>query len=836
MAVTLSTLLQRGYRLTFAVTIEGIPYIWTETEPGYVASASQPTVPAPYASAVPALMITEGQALSVEVDRSTGVASGKAWDMALSWRGLEDAGLLDDVFAQPSQLTHLTDDLDAGDTTITVDDTSAFASSGTVYIGREAITYTGTTSTAFTGCTRAVAGYAYDYEMSSPGYRWVTNRPMHWRGRFVTLHAHVVTPEGRTLDSAWLTGSTYLEVWKGFVDEAPRASAHAMVLRCLPLVRMAAQEIGHAAEGAVIVQPEVPYDIAGSTGYDNAVPLYVGPGGYLSFSLAWTQTGVTSGTKAWIAPAAGTNEAMTMGEWRQAVVDECIVQLASEAWWGGVAYSGGGAWSDFDGMTVNLTLTPGYVIDSSITQPGPGTYWLTSGASGGQSDADSVGWLYDLTPIYGPGWYLPVHVTEGQGWQDVTLPNAGLGVLELGTEREIIRWDDADDSDLPMVLLRVVERGIGGTTKIKLTQPTKFKSVTGDVGTVGQIIRTLLESSGTGLRGTDDTLTLGQGYGIPEAWIDTDTTEHILQNLTEIHAVSDGRSSMMSLIGGWLALTNRCLVQYTNDSGVVQLGVVDTLTVTDPTASELGADEVLMSGVAAPSSVQAPNEIEIDTSGIGQSPSVVVRDVPRIQGEGPRSAAFSAPGIDVGTAVDLGAALLALGSGVQIVRVPAAPWATGFKIGDPAVLTIAHPAIFDAATGTRAPASVPARIVAWHLDLFTGQREFGLMLAGQVTSLQYLCPTATIGTKNSTTDFDLGTGEGQWFAAGDVVTFYEQGKADTREQERTIDAVTGDNITLTSAASSWVDAGKFVTYPQLSNATTDQDDFAYVDPGTVWGA
>ena len=42
-------------------------------------------------------------------------------------------------------------------TTLTVDDTSAFASSGTVYIGSEIITYSGKSATTFTGCSRGAS-------------------------------------------------------------------------------------------------------------------------------------------------------------------------------------------------------------------------------------------------------------------------------------------------------------------------------------------------------------------------------------------------------------------------------------------------------------------------------------------------------------------------------------------------------------------------------------------------------------------------------------------------------------------------------------------------------
>ncbi|MEK9738517.1 MAG: hypothetical protein VW438_02185, partial [Euryarchaeota archaeon] len=55
----------------------------------------------------------------------------------------------DDIVTTTTSTTH-TDSV----TTITVASTSGFDSSGTIHIANEEITYTGTTSTTFTGCTR----------------------------------------------------------------------------------------------------------------------------------------------------------------------------------------------------------------------------------------------------------------------------------------------------------------------------------------------------------------------------------------------------------------------------------------------------------------------------------------------------------------------------------------------------------------------------------------------------------------------------------------------------------------------------------------------------------
>lgn len=54
--------------------------------------------------------------------------------------------------------TYLTAALAKGATTATVNSTTGFASSGTIWINREAITYSGTTATTFTGLTRGALG------------------------------------------------------------------------------------------------------------------------------------------------------------------------------------------------------------------------------------------------------------------------------------------------------------------------------------------------------------------------------------------------------------------------------------------------------------------------------------------------------------------------------------------------------------------------------------------------------------------------------------------------------------------------------------------------------
>ena len=300
MAVTLSDLLQRGYSLTFAVTVEGIPYIFTEAPDLWTVSTSaEPALPTGYSRTIACLAITEGQSVSVTADRVSGIAAGNALDVTLAWAELEDEDLLATLFGEAQARTIITADVDAGDATFTVGDTTGFT--GGFFVGRERVTFSGSTGTSFTGCTRGVAGYAYDYESSSPTYRWVTDRPLYWRGRFVTLHAHVVTAEGRLLDSTWLAGSTHLEVWKGFVDEAPLPAEVGMVLRCLPLVRLAGMELGYAAKAQVLLPPVPETTTMGDAfNVEADLPIRVSPTSYLSFKVTSDNGGGAADTE-WIA-------------------------------------------------------------------------------------------------------------------------------------------------------------------------------------------------------------------------------------------------------------------------------------------------------------------------------------------------------------------------------------------------------------------------------------------------------------------------------------------------------------------------------------------------------
>lgn len=126
--------------------------------------------------------------------------------------------------------TYLTSSITAGSTaTINVKDTTGFAGSGTIYIGDEAIAYSGTTATTHTGITRAQyvinqtdSGAAFapahnignNVTTSATTAPSVTDYPRTWYGRFVHMFLHYRDP----LTGTYNVASAATKLWSGRIE------------------------------------------------------------------------------------------------------------------------------------------------------------------------------------------------------------------------------------------------------------------------------------------------------------------------------------------------------------------------------------------------------------------------------------------------------------------------------------------------------------------------------------------------------------------------------------------------------------------------------------------
>lgn len=110
---------------------------------------------------------------------------------------------LGDLFASRSRrTTYVTSTTSTTTTTINVASTAGLPAAGTIYIGGETITYTATTATSFTGCTRAAFGSTAQRHVGGADQgAGVYVNPPRWVGRRVRLWGYFVNDDGTTTTS-----------------------------------------------------------------------------------------------------------------------------------------------------------------------------------------------------------------------------------------------------------------------------------------------------------------------------------------------------------------------------------------------------------------------------------------------------------------------------------------------------------------------------------------------------------------------------------------------------------------------------------------------------------
>lgn len=139
----------------------------------------------------------------------------------------------------PTATTYIDGDITDATTTVTVTDTTAFASSGTIHIGHEAITYSGKTATTFTGCTRAAwrsfATYHYAADAVRLGFTPVTDLPIHLEGRRVEFFLY---DHNETIAA----GDT--PFWLGILTGEPTFDGKAWSFQVDPITARLKQKIG----------------------------------------------------------------------------------------------------------------------------------------------------------------------------------------------------------------------------------------------------------------------------------------------------------------------------------------------------------------------------------------------------------------------------------------------------------------------------------------------------------------------------------------------------------------------------------------------------------------
>ena len=849
---TRAELLKRGYSEVYAVDIEGIPYLFAERIPDRVDSSSAATLATNYISVVDALVFEQGDSFSIEADRKTGVARGKALDIRLSYEAMQDAGSIAAVlFKRPGKIAELTADLAYDGTTLTVDDSSAFATDELIYVGRELMKITSVPDATSIAVTRGLCGNVYSFNKLSPTYAQINDVPRCWRGRFVTLRAIMVAPDGKMLSSTWMTGTHTRIIWRGYISEQPVAGKTTINLRALPLCRLPAQDIGHDIKAALFNWDETPESIAN-------IPVLITPTSGVVFHFEHSGGGASNTIESYLLTSAS-DAVRYLGTVCGSFSDSLAVEVDTAI---GVGIGKNQVTGEI------LVIESGSAIyrlkilldwdtystgqENYIDVPGTGPYFFKSGRYYGKfTGVGQYGhWQCDI-PIdlsFEVGSWLPVVQNEGDSWQDLTIPSTGFGLIESDATVEIIEWSDriiaatssAGSVELgAVIMLQIKHRGMNATGRADLKTATEMSFLSGKAGDFKTVALTILESSGTGERGTFDTLALAQGYGIPSGSINESSFGSIWQNLL-IQGVSDGRATLEDLAGGYLVLNRKCMVQRLTTAGDTELACVDVSpAMSVGTGIEISTDKAMLEGVEIPSPTPGPNEVVIDTSGIEEGAKVIVQALPRIQAEGPNGWSIKAPSIPHDIATMLAVNVIAYSDGTSLAKIPVAPWVVdGIQPGDVVNVTIRHPGIYDWTTAALGVPSLIGRVMGYELDLFSGVQNVVVMVgAGGSSPARFLCPSATVQSVGggSSDELTLATGEGEYFDDGDFIILYDVGKASDGDIATVrIGTVSGDVLTLAASAPAFVGADTRVTYPASGSASSVQDDFMYRNTGYRW--
>lgn len=850
--------LEFGWSHVYWLTIEGVEYAWTQTATGK-------TPPSGLTESAQ-LVVADSAKIGAVVNRERGVGAG----FPLSFRLLDSVEVAA-LMARPTAQTHLTAAATAAGGTLTVADTSAFASSGRVYIGKERIDYSAKTATTFTVASggRGVAGYAYPHDSRSTSV--VTDKPRYWRGRFVTLYAAPIDPTG------YVTGATLdadaVVVWRGYLEAEPERAAEGdgFSFRALPLDRMFERPLagkltgkvqdvetrfeiastqcalnitfGDAA-GATLATFAIKWDAMPSASVGDLVPVSEFNASAISeFNAAIT----TYGAGAWInsmeirqatyTPSDPTFGAFNKGDWVP------YLRLAASAakwikwsavWCGNIAQAPnalkpndtvavGGAIANNQPMGINVayswspySLTDGYMQSGGGAKPG-----------------------------------LPMIAVSFDGGDPGALPDHGE--IEIAGERWFYGGTGSTPTAGTVTLTGLKPKG--ATAGLQTLPGADVSLTMGDEGALKDLALRMLHSSGeSGLRdATYDTLPGRIGYGLPSAMVDQGSFDDVLgdgwlESLT-LRAVADDEG-LGGVLGGVLGLA-RLAVSVTDD-GVSDAAVamLHTSAAAGGYAARLTDAEILSHPRASISvkPIDHPNTIEV---AIGDG-ALSLSDGDRVAFEGAQSVEYELPTEDRNVAAPV-AAGLALGQIVgdqhaAIMTVDVVPWLR-VRIGDAVDVNITHPSVWDwrrSVVGYQGR----ARCVGRQMDLRRFVQRIDLLIYGQSAGTA-ICPAAPVttwaGTAAAPTTIDVPVGFVTEFdraltanAANLRLLHYRPGAAAEGVAEGyTISsaAVVSGVCRLTVASvigGAVLSVESYLTFAETASAGAYEQTFAHSGDGSVW--
>lgn len=242
MSTTRDDLISRdGFRYNWVLAIEGYEFLLTDGDAAAATAAWAATI---WGATLPGLSVSTDLDQSMEPFEP--FATARSVSFSVMQTGATDQFGIDVSRPAIGAKTWLSTACDANDTTIYAKDTSAFASSGTIFIGNERIIYTGKTATSFTGCTRGVyapfrrngvSAYEFGKSHDLPVFDnqvqilpVITQYPPTFIGRWVGLWMH------RTRGGVWDTKAEAHLVYAGKIADIRDTSNGTITVTCTDLI------------------------------------------------------------------------------------------------------------------------------------------------------------------------------------------------------------------------------------------------------------------------------------------------------------------------------------------------------------------------------------------------------------------------------------------------------------------------------------------------------------------------------------------------------------------------------------------------------------------------
>lgn len=855
-----------GWSTVYALQVDGIPTLFVERIQNISGDFDG------------SLSIDDSADVGVEIDRQTGIGAGLALSVTL-----RDTATVRGYMRRPSLVARLTDSYSSGGSTIDVDDTTGWPSSGTLYLGHEVYSYSGTTSTTFTGVTRSAtySGLTRVYPYGS-GYV-VSDRPMSWRGRRCVLRAYPVDPAGYIDDTA------PIEVWRGEIEAEPLRQRDGFALQAQSLDRVLDREICGTVTGVV-------EDVRGVVAYpDLRLRLSIqGANSHGSSTFAYDDLTIE--------PFSDLSGA-TLMDWGQ------FAGRMRDAWYDAFSAIVGNVYVDEyphleELPQGGLVLKAGLLYDNQFQVYRFSAYWFGGGlpptgftpwrnmpASYGLTDSAISETIATWVNGSARTVFQPYSTYVDKGYpsalvrlDEPTLETYDTGRLYAGTQVYDFVCESVLADDGRIFLYNIANKNAGqipftllGCT-VELGNQLVNDEAVNETG-LAEVAYAVLASTGSGGNSVYDVLPASQGYSIQQGllvWTDggslgdgyAGTLDTLNDATTAQLAALPAKISLSKLLGGLLALRRQAIALVPFQGGM-RLQIVSTAPGASDYALALTDSDLLgyaEEPVQTTERLRPPNRVTIKATE-GEEP-VTVQDQSAVAIEGPEEWELDIPVLQrdalVSLALQYGPSLVLQDRQSQAAKVMLPPW-TAVQVGDSVKLTSTHPGLWDASSGTPGYDST-ARVVGLTRALKDGRQTATLLLEGATTQ-QALCMACEVyqwaGDPDDPVTVDvwmprddgasltyallsyctrmlsqsgglavlLHTRPGVSEGAGETLTVNAAEYRDARSEpplvRLTVLAVAG-GTTLT--ADSWL------TLPDLpsGDGSTWQDGHAHTDDGTFW--